>query len=407
MDNLTHSLLGAALAQAARPPGAAPAQQRLFMAAGVVSANLPDIDLLYVGITPEPLGYLLHHRGHTHTFVGVAAQAVLLAAVWAAAPWMRRAVGPARLRIGALVAVGLLSHIPLDATNSYGVHPFHPFETRWYYGDAVFILEPWLWLALGIPVAWSAGRTATRVALLATMGVLLAVMAAVGVVVPSTAAAVAAGAALIAVATRPLGVAARTAAALGAGAALVAAQFALSARADTRARAELRARAPGEIVDVVRNPNPADPLCWMVIAIEKREAAGEFVLHAGTLSLAPRLRPPAACASHRFTGGAAASPGAYAAWGPPRHQPLGTLRALAREDCWVRAWLQFGRAPAFEDGAIVDLRFAPGARGNFTALPLHERRAREGCPGNLTSWALPRADLLEGAPAGEPASARR
>jgi inner membrane protein len=393
LDNLTHSLVGAALAQAAVPDQTNRPQRRLFLAAGVVAANLPDLDLVYVGITPPPLGYLLHHRGHTHTLLGLLVQGLLLAGLLMAVPWVRGTLGAARGRLLALVSAGLLTHILLDAGNSYGVHPFHPFDARWYYGDAVFILEPWLWMLVGVPVGLNAGRIG-RGAVLALVGVLPALMTLAGVVrggplVVLAAAGVALGWCLRGTAPRR-----RAAAALAAATAFVGVLFVLSAAAEARTRAYLAPAVRGELVDVVLNPNPADPVCWMAIAVEKDELAGEYVLHRGTVSLVPAWRPPDGCASHRFGRGG----GTYsAAWGSPRRESLSRLRGLAAQDCAVRAWLQFGRAPAFRDGEIYDLRFDDGARGNFTAMRLGPAPA--GCPPHLTSWAPPRADLLEADPA--------
>src|SRR6185295_3005347 len=124
-----------------------------------------------------PLGYLLHHRGHTHTLVGLLVQMAALAAVYRFLPPVRRLLPDERVRLWVLISVALLSHLLLDAGNSYGVHPFFPFDSRWYYGDAVFILEPWLWLLLGMPVAWMASRAGTRVVLLALLLILPAGLA--------------------------------------------------------------------------------------------------------------------------------------------------------------------------------------------------------------------------------------
>jgi inner membrane protein len=394
MDNLTHSLIGAAFAQAARPATTSAAPHRLLATAGVLSANLPDVDLLYFGITQPPVGYLLHHRGHSHTLVGLAAQAAVLALAWWLVPPLRRLAAGLRARLAAVIGAGLASHLLLDAGNSYGVHPFHPFDARWYYGDAVFILEPWLWLLLGIPVAWSARRRATRALVFGLVLLLPVAMTAVGVLTPAPAAALAVGAVLLAAGTRRLGTVARAGAALAGATAFIASWFALSRQAGALARAELSPRVRGELVDVVLNPNPADPACWMVIGVEKHEPDGAFVLHPGTLSLAPSWRPPTACASYRLTAAPGAASTAQGRWNPPLPQSLDRLRALAADDCWTRAWLQFGRAPAFVEGAIVDLRFAQGARANFTAMRVP---GPPGCPALLTSWAMPRADLLDGA----------
>jgi hypothetical protein len=57
--------------------------------------------------------------------------------------------------------VSTLSHLVLDWTNSYGIHPFWPFDDRWKYGDSVFIVEPWFWV-VSVPalVAASTNRVA-------------------------------------------------------------------------------------------------------------------------------------------------------------------------------------------------------------------------------------------------------
>jgi inner membrane protein len=67
-------------------------------------------------------------------------------------------VGPTRqrsLRISALLLlgyVGVLSHVAMDWLNNYGVRLLMPFSSRWFYGDSVFIVDPWLWLTLAAGV---------------------------------------------------------------------------------------------------------------------------------------------------------------------------------------------------------------------------------------------------------------
>ena len=41
------------------------------------------------------------------------------------------------------------THPILDWTNSYGVRFFLPWSSKWFYGDLVYIVDPYLWLILG------------------------------------------------------------------------------------------------------------------------------------------------------------------------------------------------------------------------------------------------------------------
>ena len=109
-----------------------------------VAAEFPDIDVLWSA--EGPVAGFQHHRGITHTFVGVPFEAALIVGliwVWHRARGRRETVAPVRwgvLWVGAVI--GLLSHLLLDYTNNYGLRPFFPFNPRWYAGSIVFIFEP-------------------------------------------------------------------------------------------------------------------------------------------------------------------------------------------------------------------------------------------------------------------------
>ena len=395
MDNLTHSFVGAALAELALRDGALPGPRRLFLAAGVVASNFPDADLLYVGITPPPLGYLLHHRGHTHTLVGLLVQAALLALLCHLLPATCRLAAADRSRLLALIPVSLAVHLVMDASNSYGVHPFHPFDSRWYYGDAIFIFEPWLWIVLGAAAAANARGRLSRAGLAALVLLPLILVVSIDVISAGTLAALVATGLVFARAGRSFSQRARAAAALTTCALFVAVMFGLSRVAEARAIELLGPARPGQVKDVVLNPNPASPLCWAVIVLETNEH--EYGLHRGTLSLLPAWQPPTACASHRRPGLGESrwSGGNRLVWSEEVRQPIEGLRQLASRDCWVKAWLQFGRAPLVRDGMILDLRFQDGPRENFTAMRLRAGPEAAACPANMTHWAMPRADLLQ------------
>jgi len=396
LDNLTHSLLGGALAELALPAGAARTTRRVFLALGVVASNLPDIDLVYTRITEPPLGYLLHHRGHTHTIVGLVVQALLLAGLCLLVPAIRRLDAEARRRLAVLGAVALASHLLLDSWNSYGVHPFHPVDSSWYYGDAIFIFEPWLWMLLGVAVAANAARRASRVLVAAAVALLPLAFTVLGVLSAVSLAALAAGGLAFAWLARRLTPRGRASAALAIGAVFVLLVFALGAAARSQVRALLAPEVRGEVVDVVLSALPAEPWCWTAIAIEKDATNGRLALHRGTLSLVPSLVAPERCALHRLWGLPSIpwSGQARLARGAPIEQSLATWTTYAR-DCRVKAWLQFARAPFVRGDEVRDLRYETGPRENFTAMTVLEGGS---CPSHLTSWGLPRADLLQVTP---------
>ena len=145
MEPITHMLTGAVLSRAGLNRKA-----KYMTAAMVISAELPDIDFVW-NVFGSVTGFG-HHRGITHTFLGVPFEAALVA--WACRTVYRRRhpgkneVLPSFtwLFVGSLVA--LLSHILLDWTNNYGVRPFFPFNPQWYAGSFVFIFEPVLFVLL-------------------------------------------------------------------------------------------------------------------------------------------------------------------------------------------------------------------------------------------------------------------
>jgi inner membrane protein len=147
MENVAHSLVGLAAAKAGLErwsPGAT--------SACVIAANLPDIDI--VAAVGGKWFLLEHHRGITHALVGIAILPVILSlfyftidALWGR--WMGRA---RQIRFWPLLcatALACASHLILDWTNNYGVRPFLPWSNTWYYGDLVFIIDPWVWLICG------------------------------------------------------------------------------------------------------------------------------------------------------------------------------------------------------------------------------------------------------------------
>lgn len=155
MDPLTHTLVGANLASTRLAQ-----KTRLATAAFVIGANLPDVDsiLYFTGYDDLALGF---RRGWTH---GVLALVLLpflqTALLMAYARWRPDAQRPVNARwLLILSTIGILTHPFLDWLNNYGMRWLMPFRGTWFYGDSVYIMDPWLWLVLG--AGWLAGKRAS------------------------------------------------------------------------------------------------------------------------------------------------------------------------------------------------------------------------------------------------------
>lgn len=111
-----------------------------------VAAEAPDIDVF--GSLRGRAFAFAHHRGFTHSFMGVplvaAAVVVFVYLVWRIrGRRLKNANLPPRWGVLFVYAcLAGLSHILLDFTNNYGVRPFWPFSEKWYSWDIVFIVEP-------------------------------------------------------------------------------------------------------------------------------------------------------------------------------------------------------------------------------------------------------------------------
>jgi membrane-bound metal-dependent hydrolase YbcI (DUF457 family) len=132
MENLTHTLVGLMMARC----GMEKATQR---GAGMLmlAANMPDIDAVsWFGGTTT---YLEYHRGPTH--------ALLFAPLVALLPML---MVRARFSVRAWLAslAGVLSHLLIDWTMSYGTPLLLPFSLRRWRLDINNLVDIWVWAIL-------------------------------------------------------------------------------------------------------------------------------------------------------------------------------------------------------------------------------------------------------------------
>jgi inner membrane protein len=355
MEPLAHTLAGACLAESGLKRLSPLATSTL-----VIAANIPDVDgACYLHSADFAFAF---RRGWTH---GVLAMALLPLALTAAmlaldALLSRRHPDRPRARPRAILGLsvlGVLSHPFLDWLNNYGIRLLMPFSERWFYGDTLFIVDPWLWLILGgaVMLAWTTHTRGIVTAAALTFGT-TAVMLATPLV-PAWAQAVwIAGLFIWALARVRVGEARRPAIAL---AALVLAGFyiALMFTGSRLAERQVRALAHARgwtVEQVAAMPVPAEPLRRSVIVVSPDRYL--FVPVTWTEGPEPGVEPAV------FERGAHGS-AVEAALAAPFVQG-------------VRAWLRF---PSYEvtplpDGGtrviIRDARFAIGNRPGFGVIAI-------------------------------------
>lgn len=167
MDPITHTMAGAVMARAGLDrEGTLPLAATTLM----LAANAPDVDIFVMSLGPY-VG-LAFRRGWTHGPIAMAALPILLTGLMLAWDRLVRRRGERGALREPLIAgatlfiacIGTWSHPALDWLNTYGIRLLMPFRADWFYGDAVFIIDPWLWLLLAIAlVPWRRTRRRVRI----------------------------------------------------------------------------------------------------------------------------------------------------------------------------------------------------------------------------------------------------
>jgi inner membrane protein len=437
MDNITHTLIGVTLALGISREQTPPRNQAIM--ASIVASNIADFDFLAAFIYGGGnLGYLMQHRGWSHTLIASPILAVISLGIMG---WIvgrkvgeptversRRRVGEStitrilrgsrkgfpssdpktralrregRIRLFGLAWAAVLLHLFADSWNDYGIHPFAPFENSWYYGDFIFILEPLLWMTM-LPIAyfefehrWS--RIACGVVVALACGVTLlgsqgGFLAFLGVLFWGAAAA------LI---NLRLGDRFSRAAIAATLALLVLSMFKV-------ASAGARWAVQGNMVDGAQNervhqlvvsPFPANPLLWRTVTVTTG-VENSYIVRLGTVSLLPWLQSPPA----HFYGiererlapliEPTVPSGKTVRWLGEFRSTVLDFTAYAANSCEFSTLLKFARAPFWHrEGARVfagDLRYDQEKGLGFTKVLLKDSQGIFGhCPDYDAPWLPP------------------
>ena len=168
MDNITHTFVGAALAESGLKRRTA-----LGAATLMIGANFPDIDVLGLAL-PDSIDI---RRGTTHGFLALAILPFVLA--WLMKQYDKRVrlrrdptLPPADFKqLTILAALSIATHPTLDYMNIYGMRWLMPFVNKWFYADGLYIVDIWFLAALVIGVVWSRRTQRDRPARLALVAI--------------------------------------------------------------------------------------------------------------------------------------------------------------------------------------------------------------------------------------------
>jgi inner membrane protein len=137
---------------------------RKGLAALILGANMPDIDVFFGNAPWDPLAI---HRGFTHGIVG---GVLVMPPILAGLLWLydRGQLGRGAtfksglsMHFGWLLALsylGAITHPFLDLLTTYSVQLFSPLSDRWYHSDGLFIIDVWIWLLLAVCIGVSKQR---------------------------------------------------------------------------------------------------------------------------------------------------------------------------------------------------------------------------------------------------------
>jgi inner membrane protein len=160
MDNLTHSLIGAAVANA----GLKQKLGRGTTWALIISSNIPDIDVFWGFVDPAPS--FAYRRMLTHGILGVPLLCLAGAALH------RRFFPNLTFKTCFLLyLLGTVLHVLFDLANSFGVVVLYPFSRHRFELSWLFIIDFALWFLLLSPLVlslfksrWTGLRDLSRVA---------------------------------------------------------------------------------------------------------------------------------------------------------------------------------------------------------------------------------------------------
>ncbi len=401
MDNITHSLIGYSVAdfifekKISKKRSVQNNFRFFFIAASVLFNNLPDLDFIYSWITPGRLGSLLHHRGHTHTFlVGF----LLTLLIWAFTLFLKPNFF-SNFEKRALVLISLLGislHIFADSWNSYGVHPFWPLNNNWFYGDIVFIIEPWIWGILLPILFFRSSLKAVKVLVVVLFLILFFLLFFFNFVPWQFSLFFWAFAIWFFGIQAKLSTKFRSLLGIATLAIFIASSYFVQSKVRAKVIEKIALKNTEILNDLVLTPMPANWVCWAVMSITSSRITDEYIVRRGMFSTDPIFFPVGNCPRLRFNqkNEARTNQNPELQWDIEFRSNLSELKNISK-NCNGSAFLKFSRAPVWkqtEDHKLLldDLRFIRDEKPSFSSVVMQDN-----CPRFIPDWHAPRSDLLD------------
>lgn len=397
MENLSHSVVALTIGEIVHRvlPNESDAdtqglRRKIFLFVSLICANFPDLDIVLVNTLPEPLGYLLHHRGHTHTFVYLIPQGLLVfSLLYIFSKKFKSYVMKGRaqlLGVAVCIVFNLLAHIGLDSLNSYGIHPFYPFNNNWLYGDLVFIVEPFFWVAFGAPLISSFESIWTKATLALFITVVPISLTLMDYLpIGSTLILMALGGGLFYLQNKTK--------VLGLLASFVTLAVFLSTLSFKREEAKSvylnTIKAPEEeLVEISLHPTPTQYHCWQFSSLSRE---GEIInVTRGMLSLNKVEECPIA---FKAMSPIVESNSNFILYSREKMK-LSELKNLYSENCFFKAWTKFARIPVVKEIKAWDARFQRGERPDNFSTIYFDKFDKTSCPSYLPPWSTPIKNLF-------------
>jgi inner membrane protein len=151
MDSLTHLFYGGVIAAAIAPKQ----HRRAALLAGMALNTLPDLDVLPLMFSDDPIVRMTWHRSATHSWLVLP---FIAWALWALFRARGGRVAAQPRRWWWVILICLMAHPLLDSFTVYGTQLLWPLPMKPLMWSSLFIVDPWFTLpwVLAFVVAWFA-----------------------------------------------------------------------------------------------------------------------------------------------------------------------------------------------------------------------------------------------------------